>query len=997
MPKFLSGNLSDNSKLLGVLNMNAEKAREMVVSAREHHDLLQQLAPAFAPYKAVLDDAGSRYVALNAELEKNKEEIGSLIVKPVWDAWIGVLQQAVGLFEQNKNQIEAASKLVGDLIGNTAKLVTQAEQFLAKWSAVKAVAKYIYDEFVSSVAVIDVLVVGAQTLGNVLGAAGRAFWEGLKSGDFKTAFANFKKEAAQELSDFRDQANKIGTKAYDAISGKAQPTAKAPQKTGNLREVDDAEGRADRLAQLKKDYQEELASAKANEAEIRSIYENAVKSRTMADKEATDLIVASYQRESDNIDHISKKYIQFAKDIRGLKPKVVTEFSADINKNLIASNKTTTVGQNNAIGTHNAKVLAEQDKEYKETERAAVDHKRQMLQIAQQEAEAGFLTKEDVVQRERQLLEDEHNYEVSLLNREAQNANEFQLSDVNNRRVIENNKYTDSLLLNSAKRIHAVEDELQRQRDYALQMAVIDAQLSVEQARHTAAMTGSPYDEAASARYALTTRQAEAQLAYAMALREQAIAEAQGKQGAALDAIIRRAQEARNQWVAAKNAVDEAGTPKRMGQKNAVADIFGSEVTSANDQGQMDWSGTFDNMKESMSSFEGATALAANALQTLPQIIGNIVNAVKQGMANGGTLGGIGAGMTAIGAYIPGPVGSIVSAVGSAFSIIGGLFTAAAKKIAANIKKDVDNIMRDYNNGADNLVTTIGELEAKRAQAISQLSGKKGGQEQLDKLLPSIDDQIASLKKTQKDIIDTFNASLADLQLHSDTLGNIESQWRAINKQVKDYLDAGGSASNAAAFLQANLSKIAQDTKDSLNQGEQTAIQDAIQLNDLLVQRIKLTQDWQKTEFDTINADAIERRQSNAVSTGQQLAAKKLDYQTQLDALDEQISLTAQKVDKEKQVFQIATDTASLNRENDRLTLLALDEELSKMRDMQTILSSIAAGNGVAFGGTLGTVINNNSVNIAIDGQTLSSSDPAISKAASDLVDAIKRRSRVGY
>jgi len=45
-----------------------------------------------------------------------------------------------------------------------------------------------------------------------------------------------------------------------------------------------------------------------------------------------------------------------------------------------------------------------------------------------------------------------------------------------------------------------------------------------------------------------------------------------------------------------------------------------------------------------------------------------------------------------------------------------------------------------------------------------------------------------------KQIVQTFNDQLAVLKTNSDVLGSVLSTWQQINKQVKDYLGAGGDA-----------------------------------------------------------------------------------------------------------------------------------------------------------------------------------------------------------
>jgi hypothetical protein len=291
-------------------------------------------------------------------------------------------------------------------------------------------------------------------------------------------------------------------------------------------------------------------------------------------------------------------------------------------------------------------------------------------------------------------------------------------------------------------------------------------------------------------------------------------------------------------------------------------------------------------------------------------------------------------------------IGAGIQLGGQILGFIGGLFTAAAKRIANEIKKSIQKITDEYNNGSIGLNDAITQLEQQRTDAIRRLSGKKGGKDQLNQLLPQLDNELASLRAKQKDVIDSFEAQLEGLRTHSDVLSGFLKTWTDINKQVKEYIAAGGDAAKASEFLSDSLGKLKRDAQDQLDQGEEQAIQDAMHLNDLLKQRIDLEENWRKTQFDILNRGALERRVSNAVSTGLELSQKRQEFQTQLDELNSQITLGQKRVDMERQVFQIAQDTAALKQRSAELDLATLDQELQKLRDYQRIANSIFQGSG---------------------------------------------------
>jgi hypothetical protein len=348
--------------------------------------------------------------------------------------------------------------------------------------------------------------------------------------------------------------------------------------------------------------------------------------------------------------------------------------------------------------------------------------------------------------------------------------------------------------------------------------------------------------------------------------------------------------------------------------------------------------------------------------------IHGFIDAWKQGTAQGGTLGGIGGVLGQAGGVIGqfGPagalIGGIMQGIGSVFSIIGGFFTAAARHIAEEIKKEFSKTVDELHAGTINLNQAIQQIEQERIDAINKLSGKKGGKDQLNQILPELDKELASLKQQQKDIFDSFEQQLNALSLHSNALSSFLQTWQQINKQVKDYLDAGGNAAKAAQYLSLQLEKQRQDAQQQLTDGQQQAVQDAINLNNLLKQRVDLIKQEAQSEFNLINGDAMERRESHAVVVGKQINQQREQFKQQIDDLNTQISLTSQKVSAEKQIFDIANTISGLHRQDEALQLAALQKQIANYKDLQKIIAGIQQNPdgsfslGQGFGVTIGAI-----------------------------------------
>jgi hypothetical protein len=225
--------------------------------------------------------------------------------------------------------------------------------------------------------------------------------------------------------------------------------------------------------------------------------------------------------------------------------------------------------------------------------------------------------------------------------------------------------------------------------------------------------------------------------------------------------------------------------------------------------------------------------------------------------------------------------------------------------------------------------------------------------------------------------------------LQSDPLGNLLKSWREINKQVKEYIGAGGDAAKAAEFLSLSLQKIREDNISALESGEKEAIDDMLQLNDLLKQRIDLVNQFKKDEFDLINAGAIERQAAPAVRAGLELAKKRAEFQEKLTQLDSEISLTTIRVDKEREVFTIASDTAALRARANELELVALDRQIASWKDIQTIIAGITQSSAGLFGLTP-------SLGVSIG--VLNVNNPASGAAVVGEMEAeFERRGRYGF
>lgn len=439
------------------------------------------------------------------------------------------------------------------------------------------------------------------------------------------------------------------------------------------------------------------------------------------------------------------------------------------------------------------------------------------------------------------------------------------------------------------------------------------------------------------------------------------------------EAINKELEETRKQINEINRIFDEANPNLRSSFKRLLDIFVGFDVKKA-------WQGA----ETSMEKFSVGANAAAGVLANL----GSIIDTFKQGSQKGGILGGIGAvGSQLSGALSSIPViGQFIPAISGILSFVGGLFTASAKKIAADVKRSFEKTLDNYQNGNSTLIDTLNALERQRTDAILRLSGKKGGKDELDKLLPEFDREIQQLQQRQKQILGDFDATLQSLRQHSEVLVQVNKQWQDIVKQVKDYISAGGDATKAAEFLTLQLEKLKAQALAEFSSAEQEAVQNAIKLNDLLRQRNDLITDFKRQEFDLINADAIERRQAGSVTRGTELNRLRQQHQEQLANLDSQIKLTTVRVDKEREIFNLATDASALKRRDEELTLAALDSQIAKLKDLKALIGSF---NGLQPGALASGVL----VTVNFNGP-VTSSDVA-NQVVSEVTAELNRQSRI--
>lgn len=313
----------------------------------------------------------------------------------------------------------------------------------------------------------------------------------------------------------------------------------------------------------------------------------------------------------------------------------------------------------------------------------------------------------------------------------------------------------------------------------------------------------------------------------------------------------------------------------------------------------------------------------------------------------GGPINLIGTVARTAGSIIPGPFGAILGGVGSVFSAIGrffsGLFKGAARRAAREIRQSFQEIVTAFQEGSVTLGATIQQLERERERAIRRLSGKKGGREELNKLLPEFDRALAELRARQQAIFEQFDASLQLLRV-GRAFRDVAADVQELIRQYRTYIDAGGDLTKANEFLSRSLEELRADASAELAEGEQQAIESVLRLNQLLLEREQILAEAAEEERQILTRGVLERQRTVAQQKALELEAVRRRRDERLTQLDQDIRLLQLKVDTEAKVFDLTRDRVALEMRLLELKALEFERETARLAALKEVVAGIVPG-----------------------------------------------------
>ena len=368
-----------------------------------------------------------------------------------------------------------------------------------------------------------------------------------------------------------------------------------------------------------------------------------------------------------------------------------------------------------------------------------------------------------------------------------------------------------------------------------------------------------------------------------------------------------------------------------------------------------------------IAGLQAAVSALASFISTITSAKSAIAGAFGGGVAGMGIGSAVGPAMTKAGGALGslGPyMGLITGTVGALVGALTGSKTAQVINQINDLNISFKNIMQQFALNTDNLQWTITQLQGLLATAQQEQASSKKGSAQYQQTIDQYNDQIKQLQAQQNQIKIQMDEQVAILSEPIPGQGLLSN----LQQIVTTYDQFAGAAQNATELAEAtdyltqSIQAYEYNLGTQLLQDNEQAIQDAIQLNDLTLQRQQMVLQFNDQVQSIMSQGVLTRQQTRAQSIGEQIQQLNVQYQQQLQTINEQIAADTYKVQTEQQVFNLATTRIGLE-----LQLLAVqnaqtDQSMAQIAALQSVIAQLTSGNytgAVAALLTAGAVVTN--------------------------------------
>lgn len=354
-----------------------------------------------------------------------------------------------------------------------------------------------------------------------------------------------------------------------------------------------------------------------------------------------------------------------------------------------------------------------------------------------------------------------------------------------------------------------------------------------------------------------------------------------------------------------------------------------------------------------------ATSQASAALQQFTTkvlagaqaAVGFVESLTQSKSTIGGVLGGGMAGAS-LGLQVGGPIGAAIgAAVGATLGGIFGHKNAEVKKNLDSNNAQFKTIMQEFANNTNNLNLTINRMVELNNQVKQEQANSKKGSGDYQKQIDQYNDQITQLQTQQAQVLRDMREQMAILQMPSSAQGYL-SDLKGILEQYEKFEGAAQNAKDLAdanQFLVTSLKNYEDNLENELATDNEKAIQDALQLNDLIYSRTQAIQQYNQQLQSIMSQGVLTRQQTRAQSIGSQVQQLNQSYSRQMEQLNEEISAAQYKVTAEQQMFSIASTRVGLEAQLLTLQNRQTDLDMVRIAALQSLVAQLGSkdfGNG---------------------------------------------------
>ncbi|MBI3662134.1 MAG: hypothetical protein HY234_03665 [Acidobacteria bacterium] len=214
--------------------------------------------------------------------------------------------------------------------------------------------------------------------------------------------------------------------------------------------------------------------------------------------------------------------------------------------------------------------------------------------------------------------------------------------------------------------------------------------------------------------------------------------------------------------------------------------------------------------------------------------------------------------------------------------------------------------------------------------------------------MPQFDEVLATLRAQQQAVFEQFDERLGLLRT-GEAFRDVASDVREAVRQFRAYVDAGGDLAKANEFLSLTLEQLRTRSAEELAGGEARAIEDALQLNNLLREREALLASSAEDERRILSRGVLERQRTVAQDKSFELEALRRRRDERLADLDQNIRVLQLRVDAESRVFSLAQDRVALEMRLLDLKAREFEREAAQLAALKEIVAGIVPGAGGLF------------------------------------------------